>query len=172
MSNDVADIIARLETLARARRPADTLLHEFIGAYYREVPTDEVGLDRLDDAYAAVVSHLQLGRTRGPGETVVTVLSPDLERNGWESDRSFLMFVTDDVPFLVDTVRMVLDRHQLGIHLLNPLFQLPVGFFQLLGGFIKNPESLRQRLQVQLPAHSRHGRLGQLLDCIPEWIMK
>ncbi len=29
-----------------------------------------------------------------------------------------LLFVTDDVPFLVDTVRMVLDRHELGIHLL------------------------------------------------------
>ena len=28
------------------------------------------------------------------------------------------MFVTDDIPFLVDTVRMVLDRHGLGIHLL------------------------------------------------------
>jgi glutamate dehydrogenase len=118
MSNDVADIIARLEALARERRPADTLLHEFISAYYREVPTDEVGLDHLDDAYAAVVSHLQLGRVRRPGETVVAVLSPDLERNGWESDRSFLMFVTDDVPFLVDTVRMVLDEHLLGIHLL------------------------------------------------------
>ncbi len=30
------------------------------------------------------------------------------------------MFVTDDVPFLVDSVRMVLDRYRLGIHLLDP----------------------------------------------------
>ncbi len=118
MNIDVADIIAKLEALARERRPTDTLLHDFVGWYYREVPTEDVGLDRLDDAYAAVVSHLQLGRVRRAGDTVVKVLSPDLERDGWESERSFLMFVTDDVPFLVDTVRMVLDRHDLGIHLL------------------------------------------------------
>ena len=41
-----------------------------------------------------------------------------LERDGWHSPRSVLMFVTDDIPFLVDTVRLVLDRHDLGIHLL------------------------------------------------------
>ena len=46
------------------------------------------------------------------------MLSPDLERDGWETERTILMFVTDDVPFLVDSVRMVLDRYQLGIHLL------------------------------------------------------
>jgi glutamate dehydrogenase len=118
MNTAVADIIAKLESLARERRPTDTLLHDFVGWYYREVPTEDVGLDRLDDAYAAVVSHLHLGRIRHVGDTVVEVLSPDLERDGWESERSFLMFVTDDVPFLVDTVRMVLDRHDLGIHLL------------------------------------------------------
>ena len=125
MNTDVADIIAKLEALARERRPFDTLLHDFVGWYYREVPTEDVGLDRLDDAYAAVVSHLALGRPRQPGQTVVQVLSPDLERDGWESERSFLMFVTDDVPFLVDTVRMVLDRHQLGIHLLvHPILRV------------------------------------------------
>ena len=46
------------------------------------------------------------------------ILSPDVERDGWHSPRSVLMFVTDDIPFLVDTVRLVLDRHDLGIHLL------------------------------------------------------
>jgi glutamate dehydrogenase len=48
------------------------------------------------------------------------MLSPEIERDGWRSERSVLMFVTDDVPFLVDTVRMVLDRHGLGIQLLVP----------------------------------------------------
>ena len=46
------------------------------------------------------------------------MLSPDFERDGWHSPRSVLLFITDDIPFLVDTVRLVLDRHDLGIHLL------------------------------------------------------
>jgi glutamate dehydrogenase len=47
------------------------------------------------------------------------------------------MFVTDDVPFLVDTVRMVLDRYDLGIHLMvHPMLPIArneanevIGFF-------------------------------------------
>jgi glutamate dehydrogenase len=116
--NDVADILGKLQAIARERRPDDHLLETFLFRYYREMPVEDVDDHRLDDAYAAAVAHLQLGRVRRPGETLVEVLSPELERDGWESDRSVLMFVTDDVPFLVDTVRMVLDRYGLGIHLM------------------------------------------------------
>ena len=116
--NDVADIIDSLRTIAGRRRPNDPLLQSFLGVYYRDVPSEDADSKRLNAAYAAAVAHLQLGRTRRAGETLVEVLSPDLERDGWETERTILMFVTDDVPFLVDSVRMVLDCYELGIHLL------------------------------------------------------
>jgi glutamate dehydrogenase len=116
--NDVADIIDSLRKFAADRRPTDSLLQSFLGVYYRDIPSDDVDSRRLNAAYAAAVANLELGRVRRPGETLVEVLSPELERDGWETERTILMFVTDDVPFLVDTVRMVLDRHRLGIHLL------------------------------------------------------
>ena len=116
--NDVAAIIDSLRQIAAERRPADPVLQQFLGVYYRDIPSDDADGRRLNAAYAAGVAHLQLGRVRQVGETLVEVLSPDLERDGWETERTILMFVTDDVPFLVDSVRMVLDRYQLGIHLL------------------------------------------------------
>jgi glutamate dehydrogenase len=116
--NDVAAIIDSLREIAVERRPADRLLQTFLGYYYRDIPSDDADARRLNAAYAAAVAHLHLGRVRRVGETLVEVLSPDLERDGWETERTILMFVTDDVPFLVDSVRMVLDRHQLGIHLM------------------------------------------------------
>jgi glutamate dehydrogenase len=116
--NDVADIIVRLREIAAERRTNDSLLQSFLGVYYRDVPSDDADSRRLNAAYAAALAHLQLGRVRRVGETLVDVLSPDLERDGWETERTILMFVTDDVPFLVDSVRMVLDRFRLGIHLL------------------------------------------------------
>jgi glutamate dehydrogenase len=116
--NDVADIIESLRKIAAERRPTDSLLESFLGVYYCDIPSDDVDGRRLNAAYAAAVAHLELGRVRRIGETLVEVLSPDLERDGWETERTILMFVTDDVPFLVDSVRMVLDRHRLGIHLL------------------------------------------------------
>ena len=123
--NDVNDTLARLRNLARERRPNDPLVATFLAEYYREVPPEDTGGRQLDDAYAAACAHLQLGRRREPGETVVRVMSPDVDRDGWETDRTHLMFVTDDVPFLVDTVRIVLERHDLGIHLLiHPMLQV------------------------------------------------
>ena len=116
--NDVAHLIDLLQALAVERRPDDALLASFIGEYFREVPNDVATARRLELAYAAAIAHLDLGRVRQRGETLVQVLSPDLERDGWESERSVLMFVTDDAPFLVDSVRMVLDQHEIGIHLL------------------------------------------------------
>jgi len=123
--NDVADIIDDLREIARTRRPNDALLQSFLGVYYRDVPSDDADRRRRNAAYAAAVAHLELGRVRHGGETLVEVLSPDLERDGWETERTILMFVTDDGPFLVDTVRMVLDRHGLGIHLLvHPMLKV------------------------------------------------
>jgi glutamate dehydrogenase len=122
--NGVADIVAEIQQIARDRRPHDELLHSFLGRYYRELPED-ANDRRADVAYAAAVAHLDLGAQRRVGEARVRVLSPDYERDGWHSDRSLLLFVTDDMPFLVDTVRMVLDRHELGIHLLvHPMLRV------------------------------------------------
>ena len=123
--NDVAAIIDSLREIAAERRPSDRLLQTFLGLYYRDIPSDDADGRRLNAVYAAAVAHLQLGRERRVGETLVQVLSPDLERDGWETERTILMFVTDDVQFLVDSVRMVLDRYQLDIHLMiHPMLRV------------------------------------------------
>jgi glutamate dehydrogenase len=114
----VADIVERLRALARERRPGDAAFESFVGRYFREVPDDEVDELRREQAYAAAEAHLRLGRRRVRGQTIVELISPEADRDGWDLDRSILLFVTDDAPFLVDSVRMVLDRHRLGIHLL------------------------------------------------------
>src|SRR5918995_989932 len=116
--NDVADILSDLEALANERRPDDALLGSLLPQYYSELPDDDADDRRRDDLYAAGAAHLQLGRRRQPGEILVQMLSPELERDGWHSPHSVLLFITEDMPFLVDTVRLVLDRHDLGIHLL------------------------------------------------------
>ncbi|GAA3131346.1 hypothetical protein GCM10020001_061880 [Nonomuraea salmonea] len=42
---------------------------------------------------------------------------PTIEQNGWDPGHSVVEVVTDDMPFLVDSVAMELDRHDLGTHL-------------------------------------------------------
>ena len=117
-TNDIERAIALLKSMAEERRPDLPLLGSFVERYYRGLPDDDIDDRPLDEAYAAAVAHFEVGRRRTPGEVLVRVGAPDLERDRWAPNRSVLMFVTDDVPFLVDTVRMVLDRHGLGIDLL------------------------------------------------------
>ena len=114
----VAEALGRLCDMAALRRPDDPLLVRFLPLYYSELPEGDVDDRKLDDTYAVAVAHLSLARVRAPGEAVVRVLSPDRERDGWHSEHSVLLVVTDDMPFLVDTMRLVLDRFGLGVHLL------------------------------------------------------
>ena len=114
----VAEALGRLCDIAALRQPDDPLLVRFLPLYYSELPADDVDDRKLDDIYAVAVAHLALGRVRAPGACVARVLSPDRDRDGWQSQHSVLLVVTDDMPFLVDTMRMVLERHGLGIHLL------------------------------------------------------
>jgi glutamate dehydrogenase len=116
--SDVAEALARLRELGAVRRPDDPVLGEFLSLYYFELPEDDVGDRKIDDIYAVGVAHLDLGRQRELGTPVVRVVSPDRERDGWQSPHSVVLMVTDDMPFLVDTMRMVLERHGLDVHLL------------------------------------------------------
>jgi glutamate dehydrogenase len=115
---DVAETLDRLVALAHARCPSEPVLSEFLPRYYREHLETDVDDRRLDDLYAVAVAHFGVGRRRRWGETLVEVVSPDPDRDGWDSPNSFVLVVTDDAPFLVDTVRMVLDRRRLVTHLL------------------------------------------------------
>jgi glutamate dehydrogenase len=112
----VDEILDHLVEAAVRRCPSEPLLAEFLPRYYREHLESDVDDHRLDDLYAVAAAHFALGRCRGRGETLVEVVSPDADRDGWNSPHSFLLVVTDDAPFLVDTMRIVLDRHAFGTH--------------------------------------------------------
>ncbi len=111
--------------MARERREDADVFVPFIQEYYAEMP--EFGIDerRIDDMYAVAAAHYRLGEERQAGETLVRVVNPDRDRDGWSSPHSVLMLVTDDSPFLVDTVRMVLLRANRATHLLvHPLIDV------------------------------------------------
>ena len=116
--SDVAEALDRLRELAAVRRPDDEVLGQFLTLYYSELPEEDVDDRKIDDIYSVGVAHFDLGRTRPAGSPVVRVMSPERERDGWSTPHSVVLMVTDDMPFLVDTMRMLLERHGLDIHLL------------------------------------------------------
>src|SRR5262245_14698554 len=122
---EVAEALDRLRELAAIRRPDDAVLGPFLALYYSELPEEDVDDRKIDDIYAVGVAHLELGRRRPRGSPVIRVVSPDRERDGWTTPHSVVLMVSDDMPFLVDTTRMVLERHDLDIHLLvHPMLRV------------------------------------------------
>ncbi|MDQ0910119.1 glutamate dehydrogenase [Streptomyces canus] len=88
----------------------------FLQRYYlHTAPEDLTDRDPVD-IYGAALSHFRLGQTRPQGTANVRVYTPTVEENGWTCTHTVVEVVTDDMPFLVDSVTNELTRQGRGIH--------------------------------------------------------
>ncbi len=71
-----------------------------------------------EDLAGAALAQLELGRVRSRGQSRVRVFNPEPERDGFASPHTVIMVVTDDMPFLVDSLGMVCTHRGLAVHLL------------------------------------------------------
>ncbi len=110
------DLAAQLHTRLR---PEDAQRAEgFVRLYYAGAAAgDVVAMDVLD-VYGSALDHYRLAAARRPGEARVRVYNPDLERDGWQSTHTVVLVVTDDMPFLVDSLTAAVNVRGLAIHLL------------------------------------------------------
>jgi glutamate dehydrogenase len=90
----------------------------FVQAYYRGVGEDDLRVREPAEFAAAAATHLEFGRVRRDGEPLVRVFDPDPARDGWSSPGTVVEVVTDDMPFLVDSLAMVLDDAGLPIQIM------------------------------------------------------
>jgi len=114
------DLLARAVAVGDRGHPANGLrdggLADFLRQYYRHVPPDEMaGRDPLD-VYGAAVAHYALAVERPPGRPSVRVYTPTVEEHGWSSGHTIVEIVTDDMPFLVDSVTAALTQQDRPIH--------------------------------------------------------
>ena len=84
--------------------------------YYRRAPAEDLRGREPVDLYGAALSHRTFGRDRAAGETRVRAYNPTFEQHGWQSPHTAIEVVSDDMPFLVDSVGMELSRREAGIH--------------------------------------------------------
>ncbi len=105
--------------LIETKLPADqaALVVPFARKYFSQVDPEDV-LDRpVADLYGAVLSHWQFMR-RHPAGTRLRAYNPRLEEHGWESTHTVIEIVNDDMPFLVDSITMEVNRQGLTLHLI------------------------------------------------------
>jgi glutamate dehydrogenase len=121
---------AKAELLARTARVAESspggqqpgrsleakTVEAFLQQYYlHTAPEDLLDRDPVD-IYGAALSHYRLAETRPQGTANVRVHTPTVEENGWTCSHTVVEMVTDDMPFLVDSVTTELSRQDRAIH--------------------------------------------------------
>ncbi len=89
----------------------------FLRHYYDDIAAEDItGVDP-EDLYGAALSLWQFGAKHKPGEAKVRAFNPRDETHGWHSPHTVVEIVHDDMPFLVDSVTMELNRRNLTVHL-------------------------------------------------------
>jgi glutamate dehydrogenase len=97
----------------------------FLRAYFRGVGEEDLAERAPATLAGAARSHLGLGWRRPPGQSLVRIFNPDRERDGFESPHTLVQIVTDDRPFLVDSVGIAFARAGLAMHLIvHPVLEV------------------------------------------------
>ncbi|NUK12569.1 NAD-glutamate dehydrogenase [Streptomyces lunaelactis] len=100
----------------RGERPDQGALLTYLQRYYLHTAPEDLADRDPVDVFGAAVSHYRLAENRPQGTANVRVHTPTVEENGWTCSHSVVEVVTDDMPFLVDSVTNELSRQGRGIH--------------------------------------------------------
>ena len=107
----------------RLAAPAAKEARAFITHYYDQVDAEDLANRDAEDLYGAAMAHLAFWRRFSTGTPKLRVYNPRAEEHGWASPHTVIEIVNDDMPFLVDSVTMEVNRQGYTLHLLNhPIF--------------------------------------------------
>jgi glutamate dehydrogenase len=108
------DLVAR----RAAELSADPYAEAFVQRYYARVDDDDLAAGAVDEFAQRALAHRDLAGIRRPGQPAIRVYAP-------ARGHTVVDIVNDDMPFIVDSVTMALDRHDLGIHLVvHPILRV------------------------------------------------
>jgi glutamate dehydrogenase len=89
----------------------------FVRQLYHWVPQGDLAERSPRDLYGAAIALWDFARHRTPGSAGVRAYNPRPAEHGWRSTNTIVEVVTDDMPFLVDSVGMELSSRGYGIQL-------------------------------------------------------
>ncbi|WP_017626459.1 NAD-glutamate dehydrogenase [Nocardiopsis chromatogenes] len=92
-------------------------IERFLRLYYRHVDPEELKERTPAGVCAPALAHYRFAQERPQGRAKVRVFNPTAADDGWDLDRTVVEVVTDDAPFLVDSVTMELNRQGIAVRL-------------------------------------------------------
>ncbi|MCE9678856.1 NAD-glutamate dehydrogenase [Shewanella sp. AS1] len=93
-------------------------VEQFATCLYAHMSKDDLHARNDSDLYGAVLSLWNVVNKTPVGETHIRVFNPSQSKHGWKSSHSIIEVVHPDMPFLVDSVGMALNRMGLTAHIM------------------------------------------------------
>lgn len=94
------------------------LVEQFARNLYQNIPEEDLVRRNDGDLYGAALSLWNEFFKFDSSKPTIQVFNPDLARSGWQSEHTIVEIIVKDSPFLVDSVRMTLNRLGITAHLL------------------------------------------------------
>ncbi|MDI5830621.1 NAD-glutamate dehydrogenase [Shewanella xiamenensis] len=93
-------------------------VEQFATCLYAHMSKDDLNARNDSDLYGAVLSLWNALNKTPKGETHLRVFNPSQSKHGWQSTHSIIEVIQPDMPFLVDSVGMALNRMGITAHMM------------------------------------------------------
>lgn len=105
-------------------KKSQKLVRQFAERILSPISDDDLYQRNESDLYGAVIDLWHHLNQLKQDQWLVKVFNPTLGSNGWKSTRTIIEIVCPDMPFLVDSIRIALNRNDIAMHLMihSPLW--------------------------------------------------
>lgn len=113
-------ILENVASLIQQKVPADTapLVEQFSSMLYGNISNLDLAHRNDSDMYGATLSLWNALVAHKDAKPVINVFNPQVSKHGWKSSHTIIELIVKDMPFLVDSIRIALNRLGLSPHLM------------------------------------------------------
>ena len=113
-------ILKNVAQLIKKKVPKDSadLVEQFATLLYSNISSLDLSNRNDSDMYGATLSLWSSLNEHTDNEPVIHVFNPSVSNNGWKSSHTIIEVIVKDMPFLVDSIRIALNRLGLSPHLM------------------------------------------------------
>ncbi|MGO2415785.1 MAG: NAD-glutamate dehydrogenase, partial [Cobetia crustatorum] len=113
------EFLAQLEEQLNKRLPKDKVqeIAAFARDYHATASFEDMAERKLDDLYGSTLAVWHFLQSHDAPK--VRAYNPDFEKHGWQSTHTIIEVLHTDMPFLVDSVRIELNRRGITVHAIH-----------------------------------------------------
>lgn len=115
------EFLVQLEEQLTKRLSGDKakVITTFAAAFYSTASLEDVADRHPEDVYGATLSTWHFIQEHDLAKPKVRVYNPDFAEHGWQSPHTLVEVLHRDMPFLVDSVRIELNRRGITVHAIH-----------------------------------------------------